>query len=408
MSESDSQIEKRYEELKGAGLSLDMTRGQPSEEQFALSNKLITALGEKDYQCNSGTDCRNYPGGVLGLKEARELFGKIIGVPAEQTIVGNNSSLSMMHNVLSWLMLRGACGVEKPWFGRSVKFICTVPGYDRHFTMLESLGIQMIPVQLGEEGPDLEEIQKLVEKDDSIKGLITVPQYNNPTGLTFSDEVVIGLAELQPKASDFTIIWDNAYAIHDIENEAERVKNILACCRDLGCSERAIVFSSTSKVTFSGAGLGFMGASEANIKYFQKLFTSQMICPNKVEQLRQVKFFQKRKGGLEAHMKEHSKLVKPKFDAVYEALEKELSGTELARWSKPKGGYFISLDVPEGKAKKVVELAAEAGVKLTPAGATFPKGNDPKDENIRISPTRPPLEDVKKAAEVLALCVRLA
>ena len=334
MSKTDDNVRERYEELKASGLALDMTRGQPSDEQFALSNKMITALGEDSYKSKSGMDCRNYPGGVLGLEDAREVFGPIIGVPAEQTIVGNNSSLSMMHNVLSWLMLRGACGVEEPWFGKSVKFICTVPGYDRHFTMLESLGIEMIPAVLGDNGPDVKEIQQLVGNDASIKGLITVPQYNNPVGMTFSDEVVIELADLQPKAKDFTIIWDNAYAIHDIEKDNERVKNILSCCRDLGCPERAIVFSSTSKVTFSGGGLGFMGASEANIKYFQKLFTSQMICPNKLEQLRQVKFFEKLKGGLEAHMKEHAKLVKPKFDAVYEALDKELSGTELAQFQK--------------------------------------------------------------------------
>lgn len=404
------ELKEKFENLKKEDLSIDLTRGQPSTEQFNLANNLNQVLGDDKnwFLSEDEQDCRNYPGGVEGLKEARDYFSKILGVSSDNVVVGNNSSLSLMNDVLRWLMLKGSSSVEEPWLGQSPKFICPVPGYDRHFHMLETIGIDLISVPLLADGPDVDKIKEIVEEDDLVKGMIAVPQYSNPTGITFSDDVVIALAKLKPKAKDFTIIWDNAYSIHDLTKDRVRVKNLLACCRDLGCPERAIMFSSTSKITFSGSGIGFMAMSSKNTEYFSKLFQTQYITPDKLNQLRHVKFFKSYDGGLEALMDKHAEILLPKFEAVQAVFEAELSEASYAKWSKPKGGYFINLDVQPGTANRVVELAEELGVKLTNAGATFPGGRDPENKNLRIAPSRPSLDEVKKAAEVVALSIKLA
>ena len=408
MSENIENLKGRFEELKNSGLNLDITRGQPADDQFDLSLDLITALSQSEYKSESGVDCRNYPGGVCGLKEARKFFGEVLGASAEETIVGNNSSLLLMNDVLRWYMLKGAPGVETPWFGQKAKIICPVPGYDRHFTMLETLGIEMITTEMDDEGPVMSQIEELVKKDKSIKGIVLVPQYSNPTGITFSDEVVDRLSQMKTAAEDFTIFWDNAYAIHHIVEEPRICKNLLLACKDAGNANRALMFSSTSKVTFAGAGLGFMSASIDVINYITKLFSTQFIGPDKFNQLRHLRFFEEYPDGLPGLMKRHAASVGPKFEAVQEILAQELGGTGLATWTQPEGGYFVSLDTKPGLAKRVVELASQAGVKLTAAGATFPGNNDPEDKNIRIAPTRPPLEEVKKATQVLAVCIKLA
>jgi len=409
MTTSESDLKERYEQLKSAGLSLDITRGQPASAQFDLSAGLIDVLSKEDFTSRDGVDCRNYPGGVTGLKEARELFAKVLDITPEETIVGNNSSLLMLNDVFRWIMIRGTAAANEPWQNQAAKMICPVPGYDRHFTMCQALGVEMLTCGMDSSGPLMDEVEKLAASDASVKGIVLVPQYSNPTGLTFSDEVVDRLAAMKTAAKDFTIFWDNAYAVHHLVDSPKIVKNLLRACEVAGNADRAIMFSSTSKITFSGAGLGFMGASLDNIKYFTKLFSTQFIGPDKFNQLRHVKFFESYSGGLEGLMKDHASLVKPKFDAVDEILTAELGEVgAIANWTKPEGGYFVSLDTAPGLAKRVVELAAEAGVKLTQAGATYPNGMDPKDCNIRISPTRPPLDEVRKAMEVLGVCVKLA
>ncbi|MCL4148738.1 UNVERIFIED_CONTAM: hypothetical protein GTU68_052968 [Idotea baltica] len=388
-------------------LELNMSRGQPSVEQFDLSNEMLETLGAKDYIAEDGLDCRNYPGGICGLAEAREYFSKFLEVPSSQTLVGNNASIEIMQDILVWAMLRGLPGGTAPWSGQSPKFLCPVPGYDRHYTMLEALGIEMIPVALNEDGPDMEQVSKLVAKDASIKGIWCVPKYSNPTGITYSDEVVDALAQMKTAAGDFRIFWDNAYALHHFCEKPQVLKNLYASCEAAGNANRAYIFGSTSKITFAGAGLCYMGCSPENLAQLSELFGTQSIGPNKLNQLRHVRFLKAYPGGVEGLMKKHAEIVKPKFEAMLEVLEAELGGTELASWSKPEGGYFISFDTKPGMASKVVALAKETGVVLTPAGATFPYGKDEQDTNIRIAPTKPTLEEIKLAAEVIAVCVKV-
>ena len=407
--ESLKELQERYESLKGLGLKLNIERGQPGDDNFDLSNALLGIVTEKDIKTKSGFDIRNYPGGVLGLPEARELFSGILGAKAEETMVGNNASLLMLSKVLMWAFLRGLIGSPTPWYKTDKpKMIVTVPGYDRHFLLLSEIGFEMIPVKMTKDGPDMDAVEKVAAADANIKGILFVPTYSNPTGDTVSDETVKRLAAMKTAAPDFTIFADDAYCVHHLVDNPRKPKNLLQACQEAGNPNRVYMFSSTSKITFSGAGIGFMATSTANLAYISKLFGTTFIGPNKVEQLRHVKFLSAYPGGVAGIMKEHAKLLKPKFDITDKVLSCELGETGLATWSKPAGGYFVSLDTTKPVAKRAVALCKEAGVAITPAGATFPFGRDPKDANIRISPTRPPVAELEKAIEVLAVCIKLA
>ncbi|HDQ03567.1 MAG TPA: aminotransferase class I/II-fold pyridoxal phosphate-dependent enzyme [Deltaproteobacteria bacterium] len=406
--ENLKELQLRYEKLKGLGLKLNIERGQPGDDNFDLSNKLLGIVTEKDVKTQSGFDVRNYPGGVLGLPEARELFSTILDARPEEMIIGNNSSLQILSHVLMWALLRGLADSPAPWCRQQPKMIVTVPGYDRHFTLLAELGFEMISVKMTKDGPDINEVEKAAAADASVKGIIFVPTYSNPSGETVSAETVKRLATMKTAAPDFTIFADDAYVVHHLTDNPVKTENLLRACEEAGNPNRVYLFGSTSKITFSGAGIGFMATSTKNVSYIAKLFGTMFIGPNKVEQLRHVKFFGAYPGGVAGLMKKHAKLLKPKFDIVHKVLSKELEDTGLATWSKPQGGYFISLDTIKPIAKRAVELCEEAGVAVTPTGATFPLGRDPKDSNIRISPTRPPVDELEKAIEVLAVCVKLA
>jgi DNA-binding transcriptional MocR family regulator len=407
--ESLKDLQLRYESLKGLGLKLNIERGQPGDDNFDLSNALFGIVTEKDTKTQSGFDIRNYPGGVLGLPEARELLSAILGAKAEETMVGNNASLLILSKVLMWSLLRGLLGSPAPWCKTDKpKMIVTVPGYDRHFLLLSELGFEMIQVKMTKDGPDMAEVEKAAAADPAVKGILFVPTYSNPTGDTVSDDTVKRLASMKTAAPDFTIFADDAYVIHHLVDNPPKPKNLLRACEEAGNPNRVYLFSSTSKITFSGAGLGFMATSTANLAYISKLFGTMFIGPNKVEQLRHVKFLSAYPGGVAGLMKEHAKFLKPKFEIAQKVLSKELGATDLATWSNPAGGYFISLDTAKPVAKRAVALCKEAGVAITPAGATFPFGNDPDDANIRISPTRPPVAELEKAIEVLAVCIKLA
>ena len=406
--ESLKDLQLRYESLKGLGLKLNIERGQPGDDNLDLSNALLGIVTEKDTKTQSGFDIRNYPGGVLGLPEARELFSGILGAKAEETMVGNNASLLILSKVLMWALLRGLHGSPAPWCKGQPKMIVTVPGYDRHFTLLAELGFEMIQVKMTKDGPDMKEVEKAAAADPAVKGILFVPTYSNPTGDTVSDDTVKRLACMKTAAPDFTIFADDAYVVHHLVDNPRKPKNLLRACEEAGNPNRVYLFSSTSKITFSGAGLGFMATSTANLAYISKLFGTMFIGPNKVEQLRHVKFLSAYPGGVAGIMKEHAKLLKPKFDITEKVLSKDLGETGLAAWSNPAGGYFISLDTAKPVAKRTVALCKEAGVAITPAGAAFPFGRDPKDANIRISPTRPPVAELEKAIEILAVCIKLA
>ena len=407
--ESLKELQLRYESLKGLGLKLNIERGQPGDDNFDLSNALFGIVTEKDIKTQSGFDIRNYPGGVLGLPEARELFAGILGVKPEEVMVGNNASLLILSKVLMWALLRGLVGSPAPWCKiDKPKMIVTVPGYDRHFTLLSELGFEMIQVSMTKEGPDMDAVEKAATTDVNVKGILFVPTYSNPTGDTISENTVKRLASMKTAAPDFTVFADDAYTVHHLVDNPFKPENLLRACEQAGNPNRVYLFSSTSKITFSGGGVGFMATSAANLAYIAKLFGTMFIGPNKVEQLRHVKFLSSYPGGVAGIMKEHAKLLKPKFDITDKVLIKELEGTGLATWSKPAGGYFISLDTTKPVAKRAVALCKEAGVAITPAGATFPFGKDPKDANIRISPTRPPVAELEKAIEILAVCIKLA
>ena len=401
-------LQLRYEALKKLGLKLNIERGQPGDDNFNLSNALLSIVTEKDIMTKSGFDIRNYPGGVLGLPEARELFCGILGAKPEEMLVGNNASLLILSKVLMWALLRGLLGSPAPWSQvAKPKMIVTVPGYDRHFLLLAEMGFEMVQVKMTKDGPDMAEVEKAAA-DPMVKGILFVPTYSNPTGDTVSDATVKRLAGMKTAAPDFTIFADDAYVVHHLVDNPKAPRNWLRACEEAGNPNRVYLFSSTSKITFSSAGLGFMATSEANLAYISKLFGTMFIGPNKAEQLRHVKFLNAFPGGIAGLMKEHAKLLKPKFDIVQKVLSRELGQTQLATWSNPAGGYFISLDTAKPVARRAVALCKEAGVAITPAGATFPFGKDPQDANIRISPTRPPVSELEKAIEVLAVCIKLA
>lgn len=405
LQEYKSELCKRYDEFKSQKLNLDMSRGKPCSEQLDLSLGLLDCLGHGNYKASDGTDCRNY-GGIDGLTEAKQLFAQMVDVSPNEIIIGGNSSLNLMHDTISRAITHGVYGSGTPW-GKLpvVKFICPSPGYDRHFAICEFFGIEMITVEMNADGPDMDAVEALAGSDEAIKGIWCVPKYSNPDGITYSDEVADCLARMNTKAKDFRIFWDNAYAIHHLSDKHDQVKNILTSCKEAGNPDRVYIFSSTAKVSFPGAGISMMAASENNINLIKKQMSFQTIGPDKINQLRHVVFF-KTMENIEEHMKKHAAILKPKFDTVLDLLQIELGDKNIAWWNKPNGGYFISLNTLDGCAKAVVSMAAEAGIKLTSAGATYPYGKDPRDRNIRIAPTFPPLKELKKAIELFCICVQ--
>ncbi len=407
MSETLDQLRERYREYCDMGLALDMTRGKPSAEQLDLSNGMLGLLGPADFRSADGSDCRNY-GGLDGLPEARRLFAEYLEVQQHEVLIGGNASLTLMHDIVARCMSHGTCDGAQPW-GRlaTCRFLCPAPGYDRHFSICEHFGIEMLPVRMTEEGPDIEQIRTLAAEDPSIKGVWIVPKYSNPTGVTVSDRVVDELARMEVAATDFRILWDNAYAVHHLTDTPDMLKDLLAACRAAGKPNRAFVLGSTSKISFAGAGVAMLAASADNLAWLASHLKIQTIGPDKLNQLRHIRFFRDMEG-IRAHMRRHAAILRPKFEAVLEILELELGDDPAARWSRPNGGYFISLDTPPGCARKVVSLAGQAGVKLTPAGATFPYGEDPADSNIRLAPSLPALDQIRQAMGIVALCVRIA
>jgi DNA-binding transcriptional MocR family regulator len=400
-----STAERRYQEFKAKGLKLDMTRGKPSTEQLDLARALFTNLPEDDYKSSDGVDTRNY-GGLDGIPEMKAIFAEMMEATPAQVIVGGNSSLQMMHDTIVRALLHGVPDGSGPWIRQQPKFLCPSPGYDRHFAICQHHGIEMIVVDMDEHGPKMDQVERLVAADASIKGMWCVPKYSNPTGATYSDDVVRRLATMKTAAPDFRLFWDNAYAVHDLYEDGDQLANILSAASAAGHANRPYVFASTSKISFAGAGVAAMASSPANVADAKKHATIQTIGPDKVTQLRHVRFF-KDYAGLRAHMKKHAALLRPKFDAVVRIFESELGGKGIATWTKPRGGYFVSLDTEDGCAADVVKLADEAGVKLTGAGATYPYGKDPHNRNIRIAPSLPPLSQVEEAMHVVAVCVEL-
>jgi DNA-binding transcriptional MocR family regulator len=404
--ENLSQYEASYAAVKQQGLKLDMTRGKPSNEQLDLANELMTALSASDYKAADGTDTRNY-GGLDGLPEMKAIFAELLETTPANVIVGGASSLTMMHDAVVRALLHGVPDGAGPWSKSKIKFLCPAPGYDRHFAICQHHGIEMIPIELDENGPDMAAVEKLVAADPSIKGMWCVPKYSNPTGETYAAAVVERLAAMKTAAPDFRLFWDNAYAVHDLEATTDPLLEIIAACAKAGYPNRPLEFASTSKISFAGAGVAAMASSAANVADAKKHLAIQSIGPDKVNQLRHVRFF-KDAAGVRAHMQKHAALLRPKFAAVASVFERELGGSGLSAWTKPRGGYFVSLDTLDGCASEVVRLADEAGVKLTPAGATFPLGKDPRNRNIRVAPSLPPASQVETAMQVVALCVKLA
>lgn len=400
----------KYNKLKAKGLKLDMSRGKPNTEQLDLSMGMVDTLASSHQLVGEqGMDCRNY--GVLdGIVEAKRLLSAMIECPMDNIIIYGNSSLNVMYDTVARSMTHGVMG-STPWAKLDkVKFLCPVPGYDRHFAITEFFGIEMINVPLKSDGPDMDMVEELVSSDPAIKGIWCVPKYSNPTGISYSDEVVRRFAVLKPAAEDFRIYWDNAYCIHHLYDEKEKQDHILEIleeCAKAGNPDMVFKFCSTSKVTFPGSGIAAISASKANLDFIKKQMTVQTIGHDKLNQLRHSRFFGDFDGMLE-HMKKHAEILRPKFRIVLDALENELDGLEIASWTNPKGGYFISLDTLDGCAKRVVELCNEAGVIMTGAGATYPYGKDPKDSNIRIAPTYPSNDELKEACEVFVTCVKLA
>jgi len=400
--------EDAYRTLREAGLALDLTRGKPSAAQVALSDSLDGILAG-NYLAANGVDVRNY-GGLEGLAEARELFGGLLGAPAQETLVGGNASLTLMYDTVDLALNIGLRGPGSAWCENleTVKFLCPAPGYDRHFAICEHLGIEMITVPMLDTGPDMDRVDALVEEDRAIKGMWCIPRFSNPTGCVYSDSTVERIAQLGNIASEnFLVLWDNAYAVHTLYNKAPQLASIRTFCEKFDTLDNVVQFGSTSKITYAGAGVSFLATSEDNLENYAKHLGIRTIGPDKVNQLRHVQLFPNAQA-IDDHMARHAALIAPKFDAVVATLERELGDTGMGRWLTPSGGYFISFDTLPGLAQEVVNLAAEIGVKLTPAGATFPYGNDPTDTNIRLAPTFPEPEDVQAAVDAFVICVKLA
>jgi len=401
------ELEKEYKEAASKGLKLDMSRGKPAAKQLDLSRDMLDVVNSSsDLKCEDGVDVRNY--GILdGISEAKKIMADILGVSSDNVIVFGNASLNIMYDMVSRAMLFGILG-STPWSKLDkVKFLCPVPGYDRHFAITESFGIEMINIPLNEDGPDMDLVEEYVNNDPAVKGIWNVPKYTNPSGVVYSDEVVRRFANLKPAAPDFRIFWDNAYAIHDLyEDDKDELLEIFAECKKNGNEDMVYEFCSTSKVTFAGGGISALAASKANIDDVKRTMTIQTIGHDKVNQLRHARYF-KDVNGVYDHMKKHAAILRPKFEAVINEFEKELSGLGIASWVKPKGGYFISFETMQGCAKAVVAKCKEAGVTLTGAGATYPYKKDPNDSNIRIAPSLPTEEELKQATELFILCVKL-
>ena len=399
--------EARYAAYCARGLHLDMTRGKPSTEQLDLSNALLDLPGWGNYRTADGGDARNYYGDLTGLPEARAILGPMLGAPPELTLVGDNSSLALMHDALAFARLFGVPGGSGPWPRGEATFLCPAPGYDRHFALCEGFGIRMIPVAQTGQGPDMDAVERLAASDPAIKGIWCVPKYANPTGETCSAETVARLARMKTAARDFRIFWDNAYAVHHLTETRPELADLLAACADAGHPDRVLMFGSTSKITFAGAGLSAMAASKANLAWFTGHLARRTIGPDKLNQLRHVKLLQD-VGGIHALMERHRRLLVPKFRAVDETLSRLLGDAGVARWTQPGGGYFVSLDVMDGCAKRVVALATAAGIAMVPAGRTWPYGDDPRDTNIRLAPSFPSVGEVTQSIEGIALATLLA
>lgn len=396
---------KRYEDFKGLGLKLNISRGVPAREQLELSQGLFDVLSDSEDYVDCGTDTRSY-GLADGLPSAKALFAEVLGVSPKNVIIGGNSSLNMMYDMMIRSMCFGIGGCA-PWSAQGkIKWICVVPGYDRHFAICEQMGMETVTVPMLSGGPDMDRVEELV-KDPSVKGIWCVPKYSNPDGTTYSEETVRRFAALKPAAADFRIYWDNAYCIHDLYEDGDVLANIHELAGKEGNPNLVIEFMSTSKISFPGAGVACMAMGEEDAAYIKKLLSVQTIGPDKINQLRHVRFF-RNLDGLKAQMKKHAAIIRPKFEAVLSTFEKEVSGLSFVKWTRPKGGYFISLWVMPGTAKRTVQLADEAGLKLTPAGSTWPGKNEPADSNIRIAPTNPCVEDISRAAELLCISMKLA
>lgn len=397
-----------YEQVKSESLALDMSRGKPCKDQLDLSDSMLTVLktGE-DCLDTAGTDMRNY-GMPVGVPATRKLFAELCGVKPEQVFVGGNSSLQLMFDTIARAELFGVSDGSTPWCKcEKVKFLCPAPGYDRHFRICETFGIEMINIEMREDGPDMDTVEKLVAEDDSIKGIWCVPKHSNPTGAVYSDEVVRRFAALKPAAKDFRIFWDNAYMVHDLYENAPELLNIFELTEGTENEDLVYMFTSTSKISHAGSGVSVFIASKRDMERAVKYIGTQIISYDKINQLRHAAFF-KDANAVREHMKKHAEILRPRFEAVIEAFEQELAGRDMATWTNPTGGYFISLDITCGSAQRVYDLCLDAGVKLTEAGATYPYGKDPKDANLRIAPSYPSLPELRKAAQVLCLCVKLA
>lgn len=397
-----------YEEVKGKGLKLNMARGKPGEDQLNLSRPLLDVINSStDCITAHGADCRNY-GELAGIDECKNFFAEIFDVDPSDVMVGGNSSLNMMFDTIAGFMTKPVVEGCKPWYEvKNRKFLCPAPGYDRHFAITEYFDFDLIPVPMTENGPDMDVVEKLVENDDSIKGIWCVPKYSNPQGITYSDETVKRFANLNPKAKDFRIFWDDAYCVHDVTETPDKLISLMDECKKTGKTDLPIIFCSTSKITFPGSGVAAMAANENNMKVIKEKYKYQTISFDKVNMLRHILFF-KDIDGVKAHMDKHKSILKPKFDIVLKHLKESVGPTGVATWFEPNGGYFVAVDVMEGTAKKVVQLCKEAGVVLTGAGATYPYGNDPKDSNIRIAPSYPTLDELEKAMEIFCVATKLA
>ncbi len=401
-----TRVKGAYDAFRARGLRLDMTRGKPSAAQLDLASPMFSLPGNGDHFTEAGDDARNY-GGVQGIAEVRALFAPIMGVPADQVVVGDNSSLALMHDCLAWALLKGVPGSTAPWSKEAAPaFICPVPGYDRHFALCEEYGIRMLPVPMTGHGPDMDAVEALAA-DPAVKGMWCVPKYSNPSGEVYDDATVRRLAAMRTGAPDFRLFWDNAYAVHHLTERRHNILNVMEACAAAGHVDRPFIFASTSKVTLAGAGLALFASSATNVRWYLARASKRTIGPDKLNQLRHLRFLRNVEG-VHRHMDSHRALLAPKFDAVADALERHLASLGAARWTKPEGGYFITVDAADGTARRVVALAQEAGLALTPAGATWPLGQDPHDRTLRIAPTFPSLEEVRAAAEGIALCIALA
>jgi DNA-binding transcriptional MocR family regulator len=400
-----AELTSSYQQLVASGVKLDLTRGKPSSEQLDLSNALLSLPGDGDYWDGAGTDTRNY-GGTTGLPELRAIFAELLNVPVDQLVAGDNASLAIMHDTLVFSLLKGPVDGAGPWAGQPVKFICPVPGYDRHFALCEQFGIEMLPVPLGDHGPDLDQVRELMA-DPAVRGIWVVPTYANPTGAVYTEEVTRALVSMPAAAPDFRIFWDNAYAVHHLGDVETPALDVLGLAAEAGQANRVFVFASTSKITFAGSGVSFFAGSPANVDWYLGHLSKRTIGPDKVNHLRHLRHLRDA-DGVRALMKQHRDILAPKFELVTSILGRRLGPYDAARWTNPDGGYFISLDVADGTATRVVALAKQAGIAMTGAGAAFPYKVDPRDRNIRIAPSFPSTDEVATAMEGLATCVLLA